>query len=398
MFTPEDLELWKMDLHFLLDHPIGVQYFKQYLASELAAENIYFYLDCLDYVAIHRHSPAQAKEKARQIYHMYISTIGAEREVNISGTTRSFIHRNVDKAPPDLYRSAQQEIFSLMERDSYPRFLGGDSLKLAQVQAEEAVALVKQRKMERFFGEDQALLNQRDAPVKAGNHPWLSSFVQRWFREDEPVSSKPSSRASSRRNSLEGPPAQDTTLSGLNQVHQLLALEQQRQAQSAESEKAPLAKSQSAASVSSSAKGSAADPEWEQMEDKLKKTVGRKFNFWKKVAERRKSAMIDLSHLPQGSAIARDASSSALLANPRQTAGAQLASEDPYDNLPMPIPKKQYRMTTHITQVFPQKPIEGGATSPRAGGSSSPSSQPTSPIVGTQESTAADFEPLPESD
>eukprot|EP00004_Rigifila_ramosa_P000109 TRINITY_DN1012_c0_g1_i3.p1 TRINITY_DN1012_c0_g1~~TRINITY_DN1012_c0_g1_i3.p1 ORF type:complete len:458 (+),score=114.53 TRINITY_DN1012_c0_g1_i3:203-1375(+) len=390
-----------------------MQYFKQFLASELAAENIYFYLDCLDYVAIHRHSPAQAKEKARQIYHMYISTIGAEREVNISGTTRSFIARNVDKAPPDLYRSAQQEIFSLMERDSYPRFLGGEVIKVALLHAEDSVAQAKQRKMERFFGEDQALLNQRDAPVVSGSHAWLSSFLQRRPHADDLVRkriltpdgdslrgawSRSASRASSRRNSMEGPPAQDTTLSGLNQVHQLLALEQQRQAQSAESEKAPLAKSQSAASVSSSAKGSAADPEWEQMEDKLKKTVGRKFNFWKKVAERRKSAMIDLSHLPQGSAIARDASSSALLANPRQTAGAQLASEDPYDNLPMPIPKKQYRMTTHITQVFPQKPIEGGATSPRAGGSSSPSSQPTSPIVGTQESTAADFEPLPESD
>ncbi|XP_045903497.1 regulator of G-protein signaling 5 [Micropterus dolomieu] len=104
------------DLETLLNNKSGLQAFRRFLRSEFSEENLGFWLACEDY----RVSPS--KTKAGIIYSQFINP-DAPQEVNLDAETREALLSVMDSLCADTFTMAQQRIYSLMAKDSFPRFL-----------------------------------------------------------------------------------------------------------------------------------------------------------------------------------------------------------------------------------------------------------------------------------
>uniref|UniRef100_A0A3Q4BZW8 RGS domain-containing protein n=1 Tax=Mola mola TaxID=94237 RepID=A0A3Q4BZW8_MOLML len=104
------------DLETLLTIKSGLQAFRGFLRSEFSEENLKFWLACEDY----RASPS--KTKASSIYSQFINT-DAPQEVNLDAETREVLLSVTDSVCADTFDEAQHRIYSLMAKDSFPRFL-----------------------------------------------------------------------------------------------------------------------------------------------------------------------------------------------------------------------------------------------------------------------------------
>ncbi|XP_026876822.2 LOW QUALITY PROTEIN: regulator of G-protein signaling 13 [Electrophorus electricus] len=110
---------WKL----LLRSKIGRATFQAFLKSEFSDENIEFWLICEDYKKIK--STSQLISRAKKIFSRYIQT-EAPKEINIDYKTRELIKQNVKAPNHACFDEAQRMVFSLMEKDSNPRFLRSD--------------------------------------------------------------------------------------------------------------------------------------------------------------------------------------------------------------------------------------------------------------------------------
>ncbi|KAG9262679.1 regulator of G-protein signaling 5-like [Astyanax mexicanus] len=109
----------KTDLESLLNSKSGLQAFRWFLRSEFSEENLAFWLACQDY----RNSPeSKLAEKASSIFSQFINP-DAPQEVNLDGETRDALMSVMDEPELSSFNEAQQRIFSLMAKDSFPRFL-----------------------------------------------------------------------------------------------------------------------------------------------------------------------------------------------------------------------------------------------------------------------------------
>ncbi|XP_016377144.1 regulator of G-protein signaling 16-like [Sinocyclocheilus rhinocerous] len=110
----------KLTFHELLAHKEGLCAFTTFLASEYSEENIAFYLACEDY----RNTKSSSKlcAKARKIYEEFIAS-DAPREVNLDHEIRNITLKNMKQPTLSCFNLAQSKIYTLMEKDCYPRFL-----------------------------------------------------------------------------------------------------------------------------------------------------------------------------------------------------------------------------------------------------------------------------------
>uniref|UniRef100_A0A667ZW33 Si:ch211-196h16.12 n=1 Tax=Myripristis murdjan TaxID=586833 RepID=A0A667ZW33_9TELE len=107
------------DLESLLNSKSGLQVFRWFLRSEFSEENLEFWLACEEY----RLSPSHVqKAKASSIYSQFICP-DAPQEVNLDAETREALLSVMDRPSVDTFTPAQQTIYSLMAKDSFPRFL-----------------------------------------------------------------------------------------------------------------------------------------------------------------------------------------------------------------------------------------------------------------------------------
>nr|XP_046265450.1 regulator of G-protein signaling 13-like [Scatophagus argus] len=119
----EEMSQWSHSLERLLSSKYGMKIFQAFLKSEFSDENIEFWLVCEDYKKIK--SSFRMSSRAKKIFKRYIQ-VEAVREINIDHKTRDSIRRNI-KTPTTLcFDDAQRIVYSLMEKDSYPRFLRSD--------------------------------------------------------------------------------------------------------------------------------------------------------------------------------------------------------------------------------------------------------------------------------
>ncbi|XP_029994874.1 regulator of G-protein signaling 5 [Sphaeramia orbicularis] len=110
--TPQDLES-------LLNNKTGLEVFRGFLQSEFSEENLEFWLACEDY----RVSPSNLQRtKADGIYSQFINP-DAPQEVNLDAETREGLLSVMDSPCVDTFNKAQQRIYNLMAKDSFPRFL-----------------------------------------------------------------------------------------------------------------------------------------------------------------------------------------------------------------------------------------------------------------------------------
>ncbi|KAL2301706.1 hypothetical protein Nmel_011097, partial [Mimus melanotis] len=98
----------------------GLATFRAFLKSEYSEENIEFWVSCEEYKKTK--SPAKLSPKARKIYDEFIS-VQATKEVNLDSCTREKTSHNMLEPTLSCFDEAQRKIFTLMEKDSYRRFL-----------------------------------------------------------------------------------------------------------------------------------------------------------------------------------------------------------------------------------------------------------------------------------
>ncbi|KAG8555483.1 hypothetical protein GDO81_017720 [Engystomops pustulosus] len=118
--TAEEARRWARSFDLLLSHKYGRSAFRAFLQTEFSEENLEFWIACEDYRKTR--SVNKLPAKARRIFQEYID-VQAPREVNIDYPTREMTKRNLQHPTLSCFDLAQLRVRSLMERDSYPRFL-----------------------------------------------------------------------------------------------------------------------------------------------------------------------------------------------------------------------------------------------------------------------------------
>ncbi|XP_031336899.1 regulator of G-protein signaling 20 isoform X2 [Photinus pyralis] len=128
----EEIRSWGKSFDKLMRSPAGRQVFRDFLRCEYSEENILFWLACEDLKK--ECSPDAVEEKARIIYEDYISIL-SPKEVSLDSRVREIVNRNMVEPTPHTFDEAQLQIYTLMHRDSYPRFVNSALFKsLAQQQ------------------------------------------------------------------------------------------------------------------------------------------------------------------------------------------------------------------------------------------------------------------------
>ncbi|NXD51538.1 RGS2 protein, partial [Corvus moneduloides] len=118
--SPEEAQLWSEAFDELLANKYGLAAFRAFLKSEFCEENIEFWLACEDFKKTK--SPQKLTSKAKKIYNDFIEK-EAPKEINIDFQTKNMIAQNIQDATHTCFSAAQKRVYSLMENNSYPRFL-----------------------------------------------------------------------------------------------------------------------------------------------------------------------------------------------------------------------------------------------------------------------------------
>ncbi|XP_043277117.1 regulator of G-protein signaling 17 isoform X3 [Venturia canescens] len=119
----EEVRAWGTSFDQLMRSPAGRKLFREFLVREWSAENIAFWLACEQLK--HESDPEKIEENARFIYENYISIL-SPKEVSLDSRVREIVNRNMVEPTPHTFDEAQLQIYTLMHRDSYPRFVNSE--------------------------------------------------------------------------------------------------------------------------------------------------------------------------------------------------------------------------------------------------------------------------------
>lgn len=117
---PGEISSWGDSFELLMANEVGRKVFRSFLRCEYSEENILFWLACEDLKK--ERNPELVEEKARVIYEDYVSIL-SPREVSLDSRVREIINRNMIAPSQHTFDEAQLQIYTLMHRDSYPRFV-----------------------------------------------------------------------------------------------------------------------------------------------------------------------------------------------------------------------------------------------------------------------------------
>ncbi|KFD51813.1 hypothetical protein M513_07340 [Trichuris suis] len=124
--TLEDVKRWSKSFDCLMNHKVGQQMFADFLKSEFSDENILFWQACEDLKR--EKSSEKIEEKARIIYEDFVSIL-SPKEVSLDSRVREIVNNNMARPNAHTFDEAQAQIYTLMQRDSYPRFIGSEFFK-----------------------------------------------------------------------------------------------------------------------------------------------------------------------------------------------------------------------------------------------------------------------------
>uniref|UniRef100_A0A8C2BVF2 Regulator of G protein signaling 20 n=2 Tax=Cyprinus carpio TaxID=7962 RepID=A0A8C2BVF2_CYPCA len=124
--TAEEVLLWGQSFDQLMHCPAGRSAFRQFLRTEFSEENMLFWLACEEFSK--ETNKSIIEEKARIIYEDYISIL-SPKEVSLDSRVREVINRNMLEPTSHTFDDAQLQIYTLMQRDSYPRFMNSPVYK-----------------------------------------------------------------------------------------------------------------------------------------------------------------------------------------------------------------------------------------------------------------------------
>ncbi|XP_017567912.1 regulator of G-protein signaling 20 [Pygocentrus nattereri] len=118
--TLEDVHLWAQTFEQLIKSPHGRASFRQFLKTEFSEENLLFWLACEELKK--ETNRTVVEQTVKQIYEDYVSIL-SPREVSLDSRVREVINKNMLEPTSHTFDDAQQQIYTLMQRDSYPRFI-----------------------------------------------------------------------------------------------------------------------------------------------------------------------------------------------------------------------------------------------------------------------------------
>ncbi|KAM6165717.1 regulator of G-protein signaling 16 [Erethizon dorsatum] len=128
----EDVLGWRESFDSLLSSKNGVAAFHAFLKTEFSEENLEFWLACEEFKKIR--SAAKLASRAHCIFDEFIRS-EAPKEVNIDHETRELTRTNLQAATAMCFDVAQGKTRTLMEKDSYPRFLKSPAYRDLAAQA-----------------------------------------------------------------------------------------------------------------------------------------------------------------------------------------------------------------------------------------------------------------------
>ncbi|XP_029310717.1 regulator of G-protein signaling 12 isoform X2 [Cottoperca gobio] len=112
---------WAACFERLLQDPVGVRYFSEFLKKEFSEENILFWQACEYFSHVPATDKKQLSQRAGEIYNSFLSS-KATMPINIDSQAQ--LADDVLTSPrPDMFKTQQLQIFNLMKFDSYSRFL-----------------------------------------------------------------------------------------------------------------------------------------------------------------------------------------------------------------------------------------------------------------------------------
>ncbi|TMS20078.1 Regulator of G-protein signaling 2 [Larimichthys crocea] len=97
-----------------------------FLKSEFCEENIEFWTACEDFKNHKSHK--EMVSKANSIYEEFIKN-EAPKEINLDFHTKNAIIQSLHEPTVTSFLAAQRKVYSLMENNSYPRFIHSDLYK-----------------------------------------------------------------------------------------------------------------------------------------------------------------------------------------------------------------------------------------------------------------------------
>uniref|UniRef100_A0A4W6FNJ9 Regulator of G protein signaling 2 n=1 Tax=Lates calcarifer TaxID=8187 RepID=A0A4W6FNJ9_LATCA len=105
----------------------GQKAFRDFMKSEYCEENLDFWFACQEFKTFD--SQEELTRRAARIYEEFISA-ESPRQVNLDFYTRELISQSLQQPSPSCFVAAQKKIYSLMENDSFPRFIQSEQYKV----------------------------------------------------------------------------------------------------------------------------------------------------------------------------------------------------------------------------------------------------------------------------
>ncbi|XP_036387398.1 regulator of G-protein signaling 19-like isoform X2 [Megalops cyprinoides] len=124
--SAEEVRQWAQSFERLMRSAAGRNLFRQFLRTEYSEDNLLFWLACEDLKQ--EYNKTSIQEKARLIYEDYVSIL-SPKEVSLDSRVREMINRKMQDPTTHTFEDAQLQIYTLMHRDSYPRFLNSSIYK-----------------------------------------------------------------------------------------------------------------------------------------------------------------------------------------------------------------------------------------------------------------------------
>ncbi|KAB1262168.1 Regulator of G-protein signaling 19 [Camelus dromedarius] len=124
--SPEEVQSWARSFDKLMHSPAGRSVFREFLRTEYSEENMLFWLACEELKA--EANQHVVDEKARLIYEDYVSIL-SPKEVSLDSRVREGINKKMQEPSAHTFDDAQLQIYTLMHRDSYPRFLSSPAYR-----------------------------------------------------------------------------------------------------------------------------------------------------------------------------------------------------------------------------------------------------------------------------
>jgi len=124
--TADEVMAWADSFERLMSSLSGQRVFREFLRCEYSEENILFWLACEELKQ--ERNPEKVEEKARMIYEDYVSIL-SPREVSLDARVREITNKNMMSPTLHTFDEAQLQIYTLMHRDSYVRFVSSSLYK-----------------------------------------------------------------------------------------------------------------------------------------------------------------------------------------------------------------------------------------------------------------------------